>query len=97
MPHQNLTVGDQIEKHFDTDQIRTIAYETKFMVRTARKVHPIIYLKAFCANAAQNICGSTAHYAAQCSLMTNNLVSKQAIALKIGPSFVQFLKKTCFN
>ena len=87
-------VLDRLERLLPDHNMKTMAHETKFMVRSARKVPPAAYLNAFCANAAQTISLSMSHYAAQLSLMTKTVISKQAVAAKIKAPFVSFLKKT---
>jgi hypothetical protein len=73
--------------------LESMAYETGFMVRTPRKVSPVVYIRAFCLNAAENMAATFSHYAAQLGLLAKTIISKQAVAEKIKQPAVDLLKK----
>jgi len=93
----STVIIDRLEQLLPGQTMDELAYETKFMVRSARKVPPTAYVKAFCANAVQTISLSMSHYAVQLSLLTKTVISKQAVAEKIKSPFVAFLKKTFYG
>lgn len=81
----------QLDRHFlnlDENQIGT---ESEFVKRTARKIAPLIFLKALCLTICYNSISYT-QIALLISIWKTTTVSKQAVAKRIGKPIVEFCK-----
>ena len=70
-----------------------VGMEVGFIRRKPRKIHPLQLLKAFCMLLPKN-CPSLRTLATVLSVLSSEAVSKQAVAQRIGKSWVAFLKQT---
>jgi hypothetical protein len=69
-----------------------VGMKVGFIQRKPRKIHPLQLLKAFCMLLPQGV--SLRSLALCLSALCGEVVSKQAVAKRVGKSWVEFLKQT---
>jgi hypothetical protein len=73
-------------------QEEKVGMEVGFIRRKPRKIHPLQLLKAFCMLLPKS-CPSLRALATVLSVLSSEAVSKQAVAQRIGKSWVEFLQQ----
>lgn len=86
-------LSQKIDQHFLLLNEHHLGTTTGFFKRAARKLSPLILLKAFCMISCQNAVSYT-QIAILISIIKNSTVSKQAVAKRIAKPMVAFCKST---
>jgi hypothetical protein len=88
-----LSFSKQMDSHLLSLDEQFLGTTVGFIKRAARKLSPMIFLKALCFVCSENITTYT-QIALMVSILKHSTVSKQAVAKRIGKPMVDFCKHT---